>query len=102
MGVHAPGRKTSGARPFSARGCTRGSSYSDILAPGFAFAARPRFACLPWVASVVIQAHIPARARRAAETNLVPRRGLGVIGAYDVVQEPLLEEESRRYAAPGV
>src|SRR5579884_2632532 len=99
IGTQPPTRNGSGARPPLPRGTSCGSSDAGIVPARLRLAAGRRLR-LPGIAAVELHPHIAARARRAAETDLVPRRRVAVIGGDDVEHEPLGEEQRRRHALP--
>src|SRR5579883_2257347 len=102
IGTTPPRWNTSGAPPLMARGCSIGSTDTGILMAGAFLAARTCFGSLPWIAAIEIHPHVAARARRAAEADLIPSNRMRIVGADDVVQKPLREEHLSRQIAPGI
>src|SRR5690348_14148295 len=88
MSTHLPGRNTSGARPWTARGSATSSiGEVDLLR-------------LPWVVLVEAQPRIAAGAGGAAVADLAPRRRVRIINGDDVLQQVMEEEAAGGELAP--
>jgi hypothetical protein len=85
-----PDRNTSGARPPQALG-------SAISSTGGLDVEFLRF---PRIAFVEAEARVTARARRAAEPDLAPRRRVRIINADRLLQQIVKEEAAGRQVAP--
>src|SRR5690349_643440 len=100
IGIHPPGRKTSGARPLAARGVAKGSSDKAILPTRALNIAVLDFRRFPGIALVVIHANISARTGRSAPADLAPCDGVSVIGENKIARQKHLEEGLGRHVAP--
>ena len=72
-----------------------------VLTKRFHLTAGRGLGRLPRIASVEVHADVTSRARRTAPSNLVPCRGMHVIGPDDIVRHTLLEEDFGRHTLPG-
>src|SRR3954454_3066096 len=84
IGSQPPRCSGSGARPFLARGSTRGLSLMILD-------------CLPRIAPVRLHPNIAARRGRPPETDLAPRRRMRVIDGDYLVQQHAAEKPLRRH-----
>src|SRR5581483_907026 len=102
IGTHAPGLKTSGARPLQPRGVTRGSSDTLISPLDAVRVMTMSLGCFPWVALVVTHPHVTAGACGAAPAHFAPGDRMGPVGPDDVREQTLLEKGLGRHGLPGL
>src|SRR5487761_207334 len=101
MGTQPPRLKTSGARPFAARGAARGSDDTGILPSRMEFLlAGGRLDRFPRVMPVQSHPHITTGTCRPPEADLVPGGWMRVVRPSDVGNDPVLEKQLARHAAP--
>src|SRR6185437_5556739 len=101
IGTQPPRLKTSGARPFAARGPAKGSDDMGVLPSRMGLLlAGGRLDGFPGVAPVQSHPHITTGTRRTPEADLVPSGWMRVVRVSDVGNDSVLEKELARHIAP--